>query len=630
MPSLPRIRKKILFPLLSIIVLFLSVWTGVVLVQQQEGLRTQAAPANPNTSLDTRKVLNYLGCLPRRSENRVISGHFIRAAERAPAGYRDFVVRLHSQTGKWVAMIGSDYTKTAARAIVTSPVNRVLIDYWNNGGLVTMSWSAGNPWGGNVRDNKDRVNIDQLLAPGTSVNNVWMNWLDTVAAGLAELQDAGVVVLWRPFHEMNGGWFWWAWDNGERTSPGQYTRLWRHMFDYFTNTKGLNNMLWIYSPDGQESDPPPSWERPVMHYYPGDEYVDIVAWDVYDDQLLEYGYDDLLATGKPIMFGEQGPGRTRNGTWDNTILIKSIKKRYPKITAFQAWSSWPGSTISLVENQNAAKLLNDPWVITREEVNWREVDSSCSLASPTPTPTLTKSPTPTPTKAPTKTPTPTSPTPPSSGNLITNPSFEDGTQNWSFLTDGSGTFTTNSPAYEGASAAKVSITTQGSNVQLYQKGISLEPNTQYKLSFAAFSNTGHDLEVKLHKHGAPYINYGLDTTVNLGKTWKTFNLDFVTNDLGGASVADGRLRFWLAPYEAVGDVYWIDNVVLAKAGAAPPPPTTLSGDIDKDGDVDIFDYNLLIENFGNTSCGNVADIDGNCKVDIFDYNILIENFGKRG
>ena len=61
-----------------------------------------------------------------------------------------------------------------------------------------------------------------------------------------------------------------------------------------------------------------------------------------------------------------------------------------------------------------------------------------------------------------------------------------------------------------------------------------------------------------------------------------------------------------------------------------PTPTPLLGDLDKDGDVDIFDYNILVENFGKTGCGNVADIDGNCKVDIFDYNTLIENFGKKG
>jgi len=54
----------------------------------------------------------------------------------------------------------------------------------------------------------------------------------------------------------------------------------------------------------------------------------------------------------------------------------------------------------------------------------------------------------------------------------------------------------------------------------------------------------------------------------------------------------------------------------------------LPGDLDHNGKVDIFDYNLLLQNFGLTACGNAADIDGNCKVDIFDYNILVGNFGK--
>jgi len=83
-----------------------------------------------------------------------------------------------------------------------------------------------------------------------------------------------------------------------------------------------------------------------------------------------------------------------------------------------------------------------------------------------------------------------------------------------------------------------------------------------------------------------------------------------------------------------------DNLIVSGSPVSPPPstptptkpptpPPTLPGDIDKDGDVDIFDYNLLVSNFGSTNCGNQADIDGDCDVDIFDYNILIENFGKK-
>ena len=103
----------------------------------------------------------------------------------------------------------------------------------------------------------------------------------------------------------------------------------------------------------------------------------------------------------------------------------------------------------------------------------------------------------------------------------------------------------------------------------------------------------------------------------------------------GKNVASMYSEFGVSPPAYKGsapDLGWLES------GAAPPPPTTptptkpppptLPGDIDKDGDVDIFDYNLIIQHFGNTSCGNVADIDGNCKVDIFDYNTLIENFGK--
>ena len=56
------------------------------------------------------------------------------------------------------------------------------------------------------------------------------------------------------------------------------------------------------------------------------------------------------------------------------------------------------------------------------------------------------------------------------------------------------------------------------------------------------------------------------------------------------------------------------------------PLVTIGGDINRDSDVDIFDYNGLVEDFGS-SARSYADIDTNGKVDIFDYNLLIENFG---
>ena len=96
-----------------------------------------------------------------------------------------------------------------------------------------------------------------------------MEELDTLAAGLKQLQDAGVVVLWRPFHEMNGDWFWWGGKN-----PEAFINVWRHMFDYFTKTRGLNNLLWVYGPNHGKK---------TAAYYAGDGYTDVVGLDAYTD-----------------------------------------------------------------------------------------------------------------------------------------------------------------------------------------------------------------------------------------------------------------------------------------------------------------------------------------------------------
>ncbi|MCL7413410.1 MAG: carbohydrate binding domain-containing protein, partial [ANME-2 cluster archaeon] len=99
--------------------------------------------------------------------------------------------------------------------------------------------------------------------------------------------------------------------------------------------------------------------------------------------------------------------------------------------------------------------------------------------------------------------------------------------------------------------------------QLYQKEISLEPNTRYRLSFAAYSTTGHEVTVRLFKHVSPYTSYAPDFTVNLGTSWQTFTAEFTTTGFS-STVNDGRLQFWLSPFAAAGDNYYIDDVLLEK------------------------------------------------------------------
>ncbi|CAG1001988.1 MAG: cell surface protein [Candidatus Methanoperedens nitroreducens] len=148
-------------------------------------------------------------------------------------------------------------------------------------------------------------------------------------------------------------------------------------------------------------------------------------------------------------------------------------------------------------------------------------------------------------------------------NLIKNPGFESGTTPWMFYTDGTGKFTSASPGYDGNNSANIVLYTGGTNIQLYQTGISLEPITRYRLSFAAYSTTGHNLKVRLIKHVSPYTGYGLDRTFDLSARWQEFSTEFTTIGFTGA-VNDGRLMFFLAPYVKAGDKYYIDNVRLEK------------------------------------------------------------------
>ncbi|MEZ4674171.1 MAG: DUF4331 family protein [Caldilineaceae bacterium] len=162
----------------------------------------------------------------------------------------------------------------------------------------------------------------------------------------------------------------------------------------------------------------------------------------------------------------------------------------------------------------------------------------------------------------------TPPTPeacmPVAGDLLMNGGFETGKAGWKFYTNGSGSFTVGGAAYDCDSAAQIKINQDGNNIQLYQRGIQLEENTQYRLQFAAKSSTGADVALYIHDHKAPYTNYGLNANqVNLSTDWQLFTVDFTTGGFSG-KVNDARLRFWLAPFAQPGDMYSFDAVSLIK------------------------------------------------------------------
>jgi mannan endo-1,4-beta-mannosidase len=312
-----------------------------------------ASPANPAANPKARGVLSYFQGLSARNDKRILSGQFSNFGNGASVRLMN---EIHDKTGHWPAMIGVDYADFGRGSLTSKIPNQACIEYWNQGGLVTVSahlYNPANPNGGGLRDKG--VDLGDLLKPETDTGRRWMQELDLLAGGLQELKDAGVVVLWRPFHEMNGGWFWWG-----AKEPDTFIKVWRHMFDYFTRTKGLDNLLWVYAPNHGQN---------TAKYYAGDRYVDLVGLDAYTDFVdREHvkGYDEVAALPKPFGFTEFGPHGPQNppGDYDYRRFLAGIQKDFPKTCFFKCWNGkW-----SLASNQNTKELLNDPAVANREDL----------------------------------------------------------------------------------------------------------------------------------------------------------------------------------------------------------------------------------------------------------------------
>jgi mannan endo-1,4-beta-mannosidase len=190
-----------------------------------------------------------------------------------------------------------------------------------------------------------------ILTPGTELYKSWCTQVDSIAHYLKLLQDAHVPVLWRPYHEMNGSWFWW----GARVGKYSTQALYRQLFNRLVKYHKLNNLIWIWSVDR-----PNKPEMKFTNYYPGNDYLDIVALDVYGSDFNQAYYDSLqvLSNGKPMVLAEVGNPPSPE------ILLKQPKWAY--------YSTWSGFVRNTSKKQYRT-LTGDPRVLSLEDPAYREV-----------------------------------------------------------------------------------------------------------------------------------------------------------------------------------------------------------------------------------------------------------------
>ena len=199
---------------------------------------------------------------------------------------------IEKHTGKLPAIRGLDFMHNDFQGVV----NRA-IAWWNRGGIPHICWHTGSDFASGYNESlAHNLDWENALTPGTAEYAALLSAMDRAVPYLQQLEDAGVPVLWRPFHELDGGWFWWSKGGSEA-----FVQLWQLMYSRYTDYWGLDNLIWVLGYSGNGGN--------MAAWYPGDEYVDLIGADSYSPGANGHLYAEVASIapeGMPIVFHECG------------------------------------------------------------------------------------------------------------------------------------------------------------------------------------------------------------------------------------------------------------------------------------------------------------------------------------
>ena len=225
-----------------------------------------ASLVNPNATENAKRLMSWMTDVYGKN---IISGQY---SDKGKSG--DEIKAIFEATGEYPAILGLDLIDYSPSRVLHGTRGKSVekaIEYWNDGGIVTFAWHWNAPeeyltgiWYSAFYTEHTNIDLSKIMAGDDPAGyDLLIRDIDAIAVQLKKLQDAGVPILWRPLHEASGGWFWWG-----AKGPEAYIQLYRLLYDRLTNVHNLNNLIWVWN--GQSKD-----------WYPGDEYVDMIGWDIY-------------------------------------------------------------------------------------------------------------------------------------------------------------------------------------------------------------------------------------------------------------------------------------------------------------------------------------------------------------
>ncbi len=260
---------------------------------------------------------------------------------------------VKSVSGSHPAVIGVDFSGLSGRppeAIerTKASLRKQIADTYDRGGVTTVAWHFTNPvtpqTGFYWKDSVSAPAVPNLL-PGGSHHEQYKSILQTVGslAGSVRGNDGKLVpMLFRPYHELDGGWFWWGKPHCQRD---EFVALWRFTVAYLRDSLRVHNFIYAFSPDCLFKT-----EAEYLDRYPGDAWVDMVGVDNYADfgrngrynlpagiAKLKIVSDYAEKAGKLAAFTETGLESIPDTTWWTSTLLKALRAEKLKLAYVLVW-----------------------------------------------------------------------------------------------------------------------------------------------------------------------------------------------------------------------------------------------------------------------------------------------------
>jgi len=259
---------------------------------------------------------------------------------------------VKSVTGSHPAVVGidfSDFSGHSKEQIETAKtiLRKNVIDTYERGGITTVSWHFSNPVSEGSFYWKDSVSVAamELIKPGGSHHERYKEILKTIADFANSVKGKNgtlAPMIFRPYHEFDGDWFWWG---KKYTSREDFIAVWQFTVSYLKDTLGVHNFIYAFSPDNKFNSQSEYLER-----YPGDDYVDMLGMDDYADFGRDGKYDlkagvkklkiisDLaISKNKLAAFTETGLESIPTPNWWTEILLKSLKSENLRLAYVLVW-----------------------------------------------------------------------------------------------------------------------------------------------------------------------------------------------------------------------------------------------------------------------------------------------------